>query len=201
MNNSTRFNWLLYLLIFVISGAGAFLGAYLKKKGENVATKQDLKQMTDIVENIRSKYTEQIESHKSSLQLSNQLKLAALDKRLQKHQEAYTLWRKLIFSIHHDEKRNWEAVQACQNWWEENCLYLGHEARWAFHTAINLASDFRSIPREETKERRELFNGIKMAGDKILEGVKLPSLGEDEIKFIKGEASLSPSQPKTQKPG
>ena len=189
VNNATHFDWWLYPLILVIAAVGAFLGSYLKKKAENVATKEDIEEITKKVEDIRTQYSEQLESHKASLQLSNQLKLAALDKRLQKHQEAYSLWRKLFFNLRKEEKIG-PSIDECQKWWNENCLYLSDEARSAFHTAIFLAVDFRNIPRTDSKEIKEWFNLIKAAAEKIVEAVNLPSLGEDEIKPINPEEIL-----------
>jgi hypothetical protein len=186
VNNAINFHWWLYLLILLIAAAGAFLGSYLKKKAEHLATKEDIEEITKKVEDIRTQYSEQLESHKASLQLSNQLKLAALDKRLQKHQEAYSLWRRLLFNLRNEEKIG-QSIDECQRWWDENCLYLGDEARSAFHSAIFLAVDFRNIPRTDSKEIQEWFRRIKAAGDRIIEAVNLPSLGEDEIKPIKPE--------------
>lgn len=184
VNHAIHFDWWLYLLILLIAGAGAFMGSYLKKKAENVATKEDIEEITKKIEDIRAQYTAQLESHKASLQLSNQLKLAAIDKRLQKHQEAYSLWRKLFFNLR-DEGRIGPAIDECQRFWEENCLYLSDEARSAFHQAIFLAVDFRNLPRTNSNETREWFKLIKAAGDRIVEAVNLPSLGEDETKPIK----------------
>ena len=186
IDKGIHFDWWVYLLFFVIVAFGAFFGSYLKKKAENVATKEDIQEITKKIEDIRAYYSTQLESHKASLQLSNQLKLAALDKRLQKHQEAYSLWRKLLFNLRNEEKIG-QSIDECQKWWDENCLYLGDEARSAFHTAIFLAVDFRNLPRTEPKEIREWFNKIKMAGNKIIEAVNLPSLGEDEIKPINND--------------
>ena len=144
INNSDLFDWRLYLLILAISAIGAFLGSYLRKKAENVATKEDIEEITKKIEVVRSQYNEQLESFKASLQLSNQLKLAALDKRLQRHQEAYTLWLNLLFSLNDVEKLSL-AIDKCQNWWNEYCLYLGEEARFAFKTALIIAGDFINI--------------------------------------------------------
>jgi hypothetical protein len=106
INDADPFNWWFYPLILIIAAVGSFLGSYLRKKGENAATKEDVAVITKSIEGVRVQYNEQLESYKASLQLSNQLKLAALDKRLQKHQEAYTLWLKLLFSLHDAECRN-----------------------------------------------------------------------------------------------
>ena len=181
INNANLFNWWFYVLILAMPAIGSFLGSYLKKKAENVATKEDIEEITKKIEDIRVRYNEQLESHKASLQLSNQLKLAALDKRLQKHQEAFTLWRELYFSLFN--KNTDKTVRECQEWWNKNCLYLGNDARAAFYKAFSLAVGFKNIPMDETKERRVDINQIKKAGDKILGGVSLLSL-VDETKDL-----------------
>lgn len=183
ISNSDPFAWWFYLLIILLSAIGAFLGSYLRKKAENVATKEDIENITEKIEKVRSQYSEQLETVKASLQLSNQLKLAALDKRLQKHQEAYTLWLNLMWSLY-DEEKIGPAVANCQNWWNENCLYLGEDSRGAFKTALLLAVHFRQLTNVDAKEKRKWFDSINDAGKKIIEGVNLPSLGEDEIKNI-----------------
>lgn len=183
MNNATIVDWWIYILIIVFSAIGGFLGAYLKKKAENLATKEDIEDITKKIEDIRSEYSNQLELHKASLQLSNQLKLAALDKRLEKHQEAFTLWRNLLFSLR-DEDKIGTAIDESQKWWDKYCLYLSDEARAAFHTAIILAVDFRNLLRTDSETIKEWFNKINEAGKKIVEAVNLPPLSEDEIKPI-----------------
>jgi len=74
--------------------------------------------------------------------------LAALDKRLEKHQEAFTLWRNLLFCLR-DEVKIGTAIDESEEWWKKNCLYLSDEARSAFHTALILAVDFRNLLRTD----------------------------------------------------
>jgi len=165
----------------VFSAIGGFLGAYLKRKAENLATKEDIETITRKVEDIRSVYNKQLELHKASLELSNQLKLAALDQRLEKHQEAFTLWRNLLFSLR-DEEKIGAAIDESQKWWDKNCLYLSDKARSAFHTAFILAVDFRNLPMADSETIKEWFEKINEAGKKIVEAVNLPPLSEDKIK-------------------
>ena len=183
ISNSDPFAWWFFILLILLSAIGAFLGSYFRKKAENAATKEDIENITDKIEKVRSQYSEQLETVKASLQLSNQLKLAALDKRLQKHQEAYALWLNLMWSLT-DEKKIGSAIANCQNWWNENCLYLGDDARGAFKTALLLAVNFRHLTNVDAKEKQKWFDSIYNAGEKIIEGVNLPSLGEDELKNI-----------------
>ena len=62
---------------------------------------------------------------------THQLRLAALDRRLQAHQEAFALWRGLLADMH-DPARIGDAVRKCEDWWNNNCLYLSPDARQAF---------------------------------------------------------------------
>jgi hypothetical protein len=178
INNATIVDWWIYVLIIAFSAIGGFIGAYLKKKGENLATKEDIEIITEKIEKIRSQYSEQLETVKASLQLSNQLKLAALDKRLQKHQEAYTLWVEIVWNLSNDDEIG-RIVIKCQEWWNENCLYLGEDSRGAFKKALLLAPVFYQLT--NTKDRQKYFDSIMDAGEIIIKDVKLPSLGYDEI--------------------
>jgi hypothetical protein len=71
------------------------------------------------------------QSWTSSLDRQNQLRLAAIERRLQAHQEAYALWRKLVFSGDDYETTD-PVVIECRAWWNNNCLYLTPGARQAF---------------------------------------------------------------------
>lgn len=47
-------SWTAYAIVGLVSLVGAFLGAYFKRRGENYATKQDLRDLTTIAEGIRA---------------------------------------------------------------------------------------------------------------------------------------------------
>ena len=68
-----------------------YVPSYLNEKGKNLATKEDVAAITHEVERVRLEYNTLIEE----VRARNQLRMAALDKRLQAHQEAFALWRKL----------------------------------------------------------------------------------------------------------
>ena len=56
------------LILFVLlSGAAAYLGAYLKKKGENWATHEDVERLNRAVEDIKATYSKQLEDYKADL--------------------------------------------------------------------------------------------------------------------------------------
>ena len=85
------------VLVFCVGALfGKYLPSYLSKKGENLATKEDIAEITREVERVKSEHTERLEGIAEHLRYRNQLRLAALDRRLQAHQEAYALWQNLM---------------------------------------------------------------------------------------------------------
>lgn len=115
------------------------LRSYSQEKGKNQATKEDITDITNKIEQVRLQYSQQMEelSHQNRVSLEqnkfiNQLRLSALEKRFEAHQQAYTLWRNLVSCVHQEDKIH-GAVIECQEWWEKNCLYLESEVRRAFY--------------------------------------------------------------------
>jgi hypothetical protein len=193
--------------VAVILGSGSLLGAgvvvllvksffpaYLAEKGKNLATKEDITEITRKVEAIRSDYAKQLQelAHQNTMLVEesrgrSQLRLAAAEKRLEAHQRAFTLWRKLLRHVHQPEQ--FKTVQECMIWWEENCIYLSPIARaalsdamWAVHMHPSLLED-RSNP----QPAKDNWNKLMMAGNKIVEAAELPPLGERE--------ALTPGKP------
>lgn len=116
----------------------------------------------------------------------NQLRLAALDRRLEAHQHAYYLWRKLMFTI--ETTTNFEKLKPITKegevWWEKNCLYLDPIAREHFYNALQNAHLLRVLGegRDESNIKNNIQE-IKIAGKFIVKGVLLPTIGE-EYEFI-----------------
>jgi hypothetical protein len=89
-------------LAVVASGIGGFVGAVL---GSGITA---LVQSTVARKNRRQ-----------------QLRMAALDRRLQAHQEAYHLWQRLYWaSSSSDDEQIMSVATESEQWWEQNCLYL-----------------------------------------------------------------------------
>ncbi|MBF0522213.1 MAG: hypothetical protein HQL24_04055 [Candidatus Omnitrophica bacterium] len=55
--------WLQYLGFCVVTGFAAFLGAYFSKKGEHLATKEDIRQITKDVEFVKGSLQSQLYIH------------------------------------------------------------------------------------------------------------------------------------------
>ena len=175
---------LLQILIFIIITSSLIFSSYLKKKGENFATKKDISEITQKIEEVKTTYNSQLEILKSSLQLSNQLRLAILDKRFEKHQEAFTLWFNFFGSLYDEDKKIREAINACQKWWNNNCLYLDEESRKSFKSAFLLASTVKRIPNTDIKNKKKYYSIIQEAGQKIVKAIDLPPISEEEFKKV-----------------
>jgi len=150
----------------------------LTEKGRNLATKEDIAAITREVEQVRHEYTTLVEE----LKARHQLRLAALDRRLQAHQEAFTNWRKLTSG----SKNSGEAVLECQTWWEANCLYLEPKVREAFLVAFNseLSRSQYVQARSDSKYISEAWEKV-MAFPKVLfDAVQLPTLTDTETRSL-----------------
>ena len=116
----------------------------------------------------------------------HQLRLAALDKRLEVHQKAFSLWREIIKHLHDESDVEINAiVLRCQDWWESNCLYLTPDARKAFSQAYHSVSLHRNAVRtNDSKNILKFQDEIMKAANVIVRGVELPTVAEDESKIV-----------------
>jgi hypothetical protein len=116
---------------------------------------------------------------------------------LEVHQKAYSFWVALSSKAHKSEEI-WEYVMECQKWWNENCLYLAPKAfRHSYRCALNhkdLLDERKLIIRNSQNDQQRLseindliqknWNDILVAGPVIVEGVELPTIGEEEFEEI-----------------
>lgn len=177
-------------IIIIGIGIGQFFPSYFREKGKNLATKEDISDITKQVEGIRldkQKDFEKLQQENRFLleqaKLKYQLSMVALDKRLEVHQQAYTLWHALLHAVH-DVNRMHEVVIECQEWWISHCLYLDEKSRKAFKAALTAASIHKSLlepPRAKSEVLRNNWNTVIEAGNAIVRGVELPSLGKEEL--------------------
>ena len=64
-------NFIIILLEVIVGGLSAYLIYYARQKGKNQAEKEDLKDLTEIVETIKKKNTDDTEFLRASLQIIN----------------------------------------------------------------------------------------------------------------------------------
>lgn len=173
--------------IAVTSGIGAYFASYLREKGKNLATREDIAALTKVVEDIKTENVLLVERFKSHQQLRH----AALDKRLEAHQQAFEHWTELRSVIYGPDKGHIpEAAMECFGWWTANCLYLEPEARIAFSDAYKAASALWRRDMEAhaqgavTSEVKQAMIDeeaiVEKAGDIIMQAVALPGLTKAE---------------------
>jgi len=170
-------------LIVVVQAIGYFLRSYVQKKGENQATKEDIATITAEIEKVRQLYASQLEELKSSLDVTNRLRSAAVEKRLEKHQEAYTLAVHLLWNLRKESELP-KIILTCQDWWLKNSLYLNSEARQAFQMAYLIAPTINQIGYHG--ESAKVVADVRAAIDAIVRGAALPPLGSGEAQRLEG---------------
>ncbi|MCE5270582.1 hypothetical protein LLH00_04790 [bacterium] len=112
-----------------------------------------------------------------------QLAMAALDRRLAVHQQAYIKWMEIIES-YRDKEKVYKVVKNANAWWRQNCLYLDAQSRIAFKKCIGAAELYPELnvgpdDPEKRKKIKECNETIWETGRIIVQGVALPNL-EDE---------------------
>ena len=106
------------------------------------------------------------------------LRLAAVERRLAAHQEAYGLWCELLRELHNPSRVHDVAVR-CQTWWQANCLYLDPTSRREFWDRSLDAAMFNDL--KGVVDPRETFAKLRGVLDHLVKGVALPTVGEHEF--------------------
>jgi hypothetical protein len=163
------------------------LSSYLAEKGRNLATREDIEEITRKVEGVRTQYMSLVEE----LKARHQLRLAAVDRRLQAHQDAFELWRKLMGATHTEEIG--KIVIECQSWWEKNCIYLEPTVREGFVTAYGAAGSHNSLLKSRANVLliQSNWKSITDFPNVLFQAIQLPALSELEAKAlgVKSEAA------------
>lgn len=109
--------------------------------------------------------------HSSSVQIGGDINItttAVSGKNLDSHQQAYSLIKKLLKNLHKEDL--WQTVVQCQNWWDENCLFLGEKSQDAFFKAFKGAMIFSELSNqidEEREEKKNIFDQLHAALETI----------------------------------
>ncbi len=135
-----------------------------------------------------------ISARSSRKDRKHQLAMAALEKRLEVHQEAITIWFSIRNNIFNNQELNNIVIHA-QEWYRQNCLYLDDASREDFWNCsiqaphyAGLVQSFQEMtrqrggtPDEKTYEMvNESWDIIHKPAYSIPAGVKLPSFGSSD---------------------
>lgn len=157
-----------------------FLPSYLRRKGENLATKEDIAAITELQKAVEHRFNELLEDSKQR----HALRLAALDRRLAAHQEAFSLWRELLGGSHTDTIG--AVVLRCQEWWERNCLYLEPMVRDAFMRAYSAANSHHSYvqARADSAIIEENWKEIVNFPKVLFDAIQLPPITQADAEKV-----------------
>jgi|GEM_PF-2637070 len=127
------------LITFVAAAFGAAAQGFFSQKGKNLADKKDIAEITTKIEEVKHEF----EAEREDRRAFNQSRFVAADKRLDKHQEAFSLALELMQSVHRPECM--KKVDEIQAWLKNNALYLTPRARMAMIDANHSASQHTTI--------------------------------------------------------
>ena len=159
---------------------------YLQEKGKNLATLEDIAEITRRTETVKTEFSSQ-----------ERLRFAAMERRLQAHQEAYGLARRLAADTQNrGEDRLAATVAECSIWFNANALYLEPDARHAFFRASHAASTHKNYepgPNWNGEDRSVNWKKIAEAEDIIARCVGLPPLSSAEAALPPWDLTLPSS--------
>jgi uncharacterized protein (UPF0305 family) len=114
-----------------------------------------------------------------------QLRIAAVDRRLKAHKEAFALWRELLGSI--STKTVTNSIMKCQTWWDNNCLYLEPKVRQAFIESYASANLHAALVKSQSDSKAilEVWHEFSKFPNILFNSIQLPALTEFELKSIK----------------
>jgi hypothetical protein len=157
-----------------------FVPSYFRKKDENLATKEDVAKITELQKAVEHRFNELLEESKQR----HTLRLAALDRRLGAHQEAFALWRELLASVYTDAIGT--VVLRCQGWWENNCLYLEPVVRDSFVRAYSAAHCHNAYHQSRVDPKTLSDNWAEIAGfpTVLFEAIQLPPINQADVEKV-----------------
>lgn len=129
----------------------------------------------------------------------DKFRLAALDKRLDIHQEAYYRWSKMIHLRFKEDVDN--ILLGSVEWYNKNCLFLDSKSRIEFlrctENVLNYKTTWRiwqdsaqhNLKEKEdySNELKTMFNQIRNTGDLIAKGV---DLNYESVKDVKEKLQI-----------
>ncbi len=126
------------------------------------------------------------------LEVKEKMKLVAVEKRLEAHQKALTLWYELsnVIFPHGDFDKQSKVVNKALKFWYTNCLYLEKNTRYYFREVINIVSFY--------SQELECYKSItdqKIKGEAYLSIMDNWKTFNDIYFTIQEEVELTPIKP------
>lgn len=167
---------------------GQFMPSYFRKKGENLATKEDIAKITCLQEEVKHQFADlqQESKHQYAMILEeskhrHSVRTLIAAERVATHQQAF-VWVHKLLGAHNDDA----LILECNEWATNNCLYLTPDARKAFFQALGKARArsillFHNSSGEYDEQILGAWHEIEKAFSPIVEGVELPAFKASDI--------------------
>lgn len=144
-------------------------GAFYKFVVKGLLAKQKADYSTAL-----EKFKQEGQAELSNRRANHELSVAALEKRLEVHQQAYSL---CIDMKNHSENDAKKTYNKCFYFFKDNSIYLTTDARVAFTSAMDLMnSRFFMFKNDDTEMVKDLSQKIEIQGNKILKTLNLPDI-------------------------
>jgi hypothetical protein len=123
------------VLAFLGGIAGGYFRGYVGEKGKNRAAREDLGKLTQIVEDIKDTNARGLAELTESMRAHHSMRSAALEKRLEVHQDAYRMASLMFQHLYARDEGHRGFANDIRDWWISNALYLDDGPRKAFEAA------------------------------------------------------------------
>jgi len=161
------------------------IAPYLAEKGKNLATREDIGEITRTVESVKAVFQRDASELQETLKASTSLRFLAAEKRLEVHQQGFYLASQMLQRAFEDDITKRSHFEAeCADFWQRNCLYLDKtvqeafpDAAAAFHIHMEMVQDYRGMGEAFTEKVKANMQQIRALVEAIKKAVDLPSIG------------------------
>jgi hypothetical protein len=98
------------------------------------------------------------------------------EKRLDIHQQAFTLLRKLMAATNASDEGRREIIEKADEWWNSHCLYLDEESRKKLLEAIISVENLVDLPPPRAGFRKSARLALEEASAAVMNGIGMKHL-------------------------
>lgn len=177
------------IVILVIIGTAGLAIALIRVYLKSVVQTTVQESIKHGFELHRQQIQQEFEREIKTLEHRDRFRLAALDERLQAHQEAFSLALDMHITLFGEEKIRRGVLSKVDAFWRSKSLYLGNDARREFKSAIDSYylhemhnRAYKRNPTDENEKKLEdIFNQILALTDTLAKSVDLDAMGKEVL--------------------
>ncbi|HXU28157.1 MAG TPA: hypothetical protein VN698_13080 [Bacteroidia bacterium] len=189
----------LEILLFILGLYLAFFKSYFQEKGKNLATKEDIEEITTKVEGIKTEFIKETEKLKTDLQFENHVKVSIntdTKNSIVEMVENYNFWLILIMdsfnqSLSFDTKKVEKVRSDLQ---QAYFKFVMSESKLYLYQQDNQISDLLGVIKEHTIRFQGIFLYYLMDLEFILQREESSIKLEDKTNFVSKRTELFSKQ-------